>query len=113
MALFAAAFPIPAGNTDQWRRWMGELNGPRNAEFRASREQMGVHERTFLQQTPHGDLVIVTLEGENPAEAFGRFTQATDPFTQWFLAQVQAIHGIDLRQPMPGPPPELVVDSQG
>ncbi len=112
MALFAAAFPILEGHTAQWQKWMGELNGPRNAEFKASRRQMGVHERTFLQHTPHGDVVIVTLEGENPAQAFATFTQGTDPFTTWFLGQVQALHGIDLTQPMPGPAPEMVVDSQ-
>ena len=72
---------------------------------------MGVHEHTFLQQTPHGDMVIVTMEAENPEQAFATFTQSTDPFSEWFLSHVQAIHGIDLRQPMPGPPPELVIDS--
>jgi hypothetical protein len=112
MALFAIALPIPAGKTDQWRAFMGELSGPRKAEFQASRAALGMHERTFHQQTPHGDLVIVTLEGENPVAAFAAFGQGTDSFTEWFLAQVKEVHGVDLRQPPPGPLPELVVDSQ-
>ena len=35
----------------------------------------------------------------------------TDPFTVWFLAQVKAIHGVDLAAPMTGSPSELVLDS--
>jgi hypothetical protein len=60
-----------------------------------------------------GDLVIVTLEGDNPAQSFGRFVSSTDPFTLWFLAQANELHGIDLTKAASGPMPELVVDSAG
>lgn len=113
MALLAMAIPILPGKTDQWRQFIEQVRGARKAEFDASREKMGVHERTFFQQTPHGDLVIVTLEGDDPARAFASFGAGTDPFTEWFVAQVKAVHGFDLRQPPPGPLPELVVDSRG
>jgi LmbE family N-acetylglucosaminyl deacetylase len=112
MALMAVAFPIAPGKTADWRKFIGELNGARRGEFVASRKIMGVRERTFLQPTPMGDMVLVTLEGDNPAEAFGRFVNSTDPFTVWFLAQAKELHGIDLRQPA-GPMPELVIDSAG
>jgi hypothetical protein len=114
MALLAMAFPISPGKTEQWKRFIGELNGQRKAEFVASRKRMGVRERTFLQQTPHGDLVVVTLEGENPAKAFADFGQSasTDPFAKWFLEQVQELHGMDLRTPPPGPMPQMVIDTQ-
>ena len=39
------------------------------AEMDKSRENAGVHERTFLQETPNGDFVILTFEGENPADS--------------------------------------------
>jgi hypothetical protein len=110
MALMAVAFPIAPGKTADWKKFIGELNGSRHAEFVASRKTLGVHERTFLQPTPMGDMVLVTLEGDNPAEAFGRFVNSTDPFTVWFLAQTKEIHGIDLTKAA-GPMPELVVDS--
>jgi len=57
--------------------------------------------------------VIVTLEGDNSAQSFGRFVSSTDPFTLWFLAQANEIHGIDLTQAASGPMPELAVDSAG
>ena len=70
LPLMAVAFPIVPGKTPEWRAWMEEINGPRHEEFAASRRSVGLHERTFLQQTPMGDLVVVTLEGADPAGAF-------------------------------------------
>jgi hypothetical protein len=59
-----------------------------------------------------GDLVIVTLEGEDPARSFAQLMSATDAFSLWFLERVKAIHGVDLAAPMPGgSPSKLVVDS--
>lgn len=51
--------------------------------------------------------------GNDRAGAFVKFGQGTDPFTQWFKAQVKDIHGIDLDAPPPGPLPKQVVDSGG
>jgi hypothetical protein len=111
MALMAVAFPIVPGKTDDWRKFIGELNGSRRAEFVASRKTVGVRERTFLQPTPMGDMVIVTLEGDNPGRSFGQFVSSTDPFTRWFLEQAKEIHGLDLTQAISGPMPEQVIDT--
>ena len=53
-----------------------------------------MQERAFLQTTPMGDLVILTLEGEDPERSFREIMSRTDPFTVWFLARVKAIHGL-------------------
>ena len=112
MAMLAMAFPIPAGKTEQWKKFVSELTGVRKAEFAASRRSLGVRERTFLQHTPQGDLVLVTLEGDHPETAFAEFGKRTDPFTVWFKQQVSEIHGMDLGAPPPGPMPQQVIDSQ-
>jgi len=111
MPMMAVAFPILPGKTAEWRAWMEELNGSRRQEFVDSRRRAGVHEQTFLQPTPMGDLVIVTLEGDDPGQAFGQMMGATDAFATWFLERAQAVHGVDLTVPMTGSPSELVVDS--
>lgn len=112
MSLMAYAFPIERGKTSAWRKWADELNGDRQHEFAESRERVGVHERTFLQETPQGDLVIVTLEGEDPAGAFAKMMDRSDPFTTWFLERVKEFHGIDPAKMATAAPPVLVVDSE-
>ena len=111
MAIFAMAVPILPGKTAEWERFAGQLKGARHAEFKASRKKLEVRERTFLQKTPMGDFVVVTLEGKDPAGAFQKFAAGNDAFTQWFTKEVKELHGIDLSAPPPGPLPTLVVDS--
>jgi hypothetical protein len=110
--LFAMAAPILPGQTENWKKFAATLQGEKNHEWTASREKLGVHERAFLQQTPMGDIMIVTLEGEDPASAFEKFGSANDDFSQWFKEQVKALHGFDMAEPQPGPMPELVLDTQ-
>jgi len=112
MPMMAVAFPILPGKTAEWRAWMEEINGPRHDEFVESRRRAGVRERTYFQPTPMGDLVIVTLEGDDPAHAFGQMMSADDAFTKWFLGKVQAFHGVDLSTPMTEAPSQLVADTQ-
>ena len=111
MAIFAIVVPILPNKISQLQIFAGQLMGAKKAEFVASRKKLGVRERTFLQHTPYGDLVIVTLEGNDPAGAFAKFGQGSDPFTQWFKGQVKEIHGIDLGAAPPGPLPKQVADS--
>jgi len=111
VALMAVAFPIAPGKTDEWRAFMDELNGPRREEFADSRRRAGVRERTFLQSTPMGDLVIVTLEGDDPARSFGQMMSATDAFTSWFIGKAESLHGIDLTAPMTEAPSHLMIDT--
>ena len=111
MPLMAAAFPILPGKTAEWRSFAEELNGPRREEFVESRRRAGVHERTFLQQTPTGDIVIVTLEGDDPGHALGQMMSSSDAFTAWFIDRATAVHGVDPSEKTSSPPPELVVDT--
>jgi hypothetical protein len=113
MTLMAVAMPIAAGQSESWQAWIDELNGSRHEEFVASRRAAGVHERTFLQKTPMGDLVIVTLEGDDPMASFATMMSTDNEFTRWFVAHANAAHGVDVSQPMDGGAPQLVADSDG
>ena len=109
--LFAIAVPILPGKTSQFKNFIAELNGKRYNEFVKSRKKLDVHERAFFQSTPHGDTVIVTLEGPDPEGAFKNFVTANDDFTNWFAKEVKEIHGFDLKNPPQGSLPELIADS--
>jgi hypothetical protein len=113
MALMAVAFPVAPGQSEKWHAWMDELAGARREEFVASRRSAGVHERTYLQATPMGELVIVTLEGEDPAASFAQMISRDDEFTRWFIAQANAAHGMDLSQPVAEAPSRLILDTEG
>lgn len=110
MSLMAFVAPILPGKRGQWDAFIAEITGPRRDAFNAGRQRYGLHERTFLQETPMGDMVIVTVEGDNPAESLGALANSDDDFTRWFVQQVQEIHGFDLRHP-PASPPRQVIDS--
>lgn len=110
--LFAIAIPVLKGKTEQWKKFNDELNGRYKKEFEASRKDLGVQERTFLQSTSDmGDLVLVTLEGANPEAAFQKFGQGTDEFSKWFNAQVKELHGIDLSQKVDFAMPKLMTET--
>jgi hypothetical protein len=111
--LTAIAIPILQGKTEQWKKFAGELNTNYKKEYLESRKKLGIYERTFLQSNPGGDMVIVTFEGENPGEVMKKFSEQSDEFSKWFVAQVKEIHGLDLTQKDASPPqPELVIESE-
>ena len=72
MALLSMCLPILPGKKETWLQMMNTINeASAKAEMDKSRENAGVHERTFLQETPNGDFVILMFEGESPAESLG------------------------------------------
>jgi steroid delta-isomerase-like uncharacterized protein len=109
--MIAFTFPILPGKTDAWQTWVTELTTTRQKEFVDNRRRLGARERTYLQQTPHGDVIIVTVEADDPLAALIALGQETDEFTEWFLKNVKELHGVDLREPMPGPPPKLMAET--
>ena len=110
MALVAFFMPILPGKKEKWQQMAKRINGDMKPRLDASRKAAGVHERTFLQETHAGDFVVITLEGENPGEAFGKMM--ADPEMKEFAEWAADVHGID---PKAGPPPmpKLVYDSKG
>ncbi|MDX5346341.1 MAG: hypothetical protein LPJ89_03085 [Hymenobacteraceae bacterium] len=111
MPLLAFAVPVLPGKTDQWMAMTAEARGNRNNAYRETRRKQGIRERCFLQHTPNGDFVIVTLEGENPQKALQELGKTDDDFTRWFVQQVEEIHGFNLKQANAIPVPELMIDS--
>jgi hypothetical protein len=112
MASLAFALPLTPGKTDEWRRWSAEIEGPRHAEYEASRRRLGVTvERAYLQHTPQGDFNVVYLEADDLARAFAGVATSQDPFDVWFRQRAKELFsGLDLAQPLPGPHAELVFD---
>jgi len=107
--------PLPGalGRSNDFEVLSDLLKGARHAEFVTSRRVAGVRERIFLQATPMGEFVLVTLEGEDPMASFGKMLSKDDEFTRWFVENASAAHGVDLSQPMQEAPSALLLDSEG
>jgi hypothetical protein len=60
------------------------------------RKKAGIsHEHVWLQHTPQGDIVVVSVVGKDPSKMIERFAASKEPFDKWFLAQIAEIHGVD------------------
>jgi hypothetical protein len=111
MAAYAFMLPILPGQEEEDRRVFAELQGARRAEYETAWQEIGLRrERVWHQQTPQGTVAVVYLEADDPGQAFTNIATSTNPFVVWWREQMQAIHGLDLTQPMPGPPNEQVHD---
>ena len=109
MAALAMVMPILPGKKDKWLAMINEVtSAAAKPEFDAVRENAGVHERTFLQETPNGDFVILTYEGDDPIASFGKIMQSMDADFAEFALDV---HGLDASAPPP-PMPTVVYDSR-
>jgi len=110
MAIIALCMPILPGKKGKWQDMMNRLQEePMKSKIIASRDKAGVHERTFLQETPGGDFVVITLEGDDPGAAFGKMMG--DPDMKEFMEFAAEVHGMDTSAPPP-PMPKLVFDSK-
>ena len=110
MALLAMCMPILPGKKEMWLEMMNKLKEePMATGFKKSRREAGVHERSFLQESPAGDFVILTFEGDNPAESFGKIMAGMDAD---FAAFAKEVHGLDMNAGAPALP-TLVFDSEG
>ena len=108
MSILAWCVPILPGKKEKWQGVMDQMNQqPMKKEADEVRESAGVHERTFLQETPDGDLLIITYEGNDPVASFAKIMES---FPADFGDFVKDIHGIDVAEPPP-PLPRLVYDS--
>ncbi len=109
MAALAMVMPILPGKKEKWLEMINGINQqPAKADFDVIRENAGLHERTFLQETPHGDFVILTYEGDDPAAGWAQIMQSMD---EDFAAFALDVHGLDASAPPPALP-SLVYDSR-
>ena len=109
---FAIAVPILKGKTEQWKNFSNELKTTYNKEFNESRKKFGVQERSYFQSTLQGDLVVLTLEGKDPQDAFLQLGRGIDEFSKWFNTQVKEIHGFDMTLKPTSALPELILETK-
>ena len=114
MAVNAMALPILPGKLEAWRQYNSQINGPRRSEFEDMMRRHGFTRwLVWRQQTPQGDLLIVFQEIKGQEITRESIRASDHAFDIWFKEQIKGITGLDLNQPPPGPPPELVLQYTG
>ncbi|HXM56155.1 MAG TPA: hypothetical protein VOB72_12255 [Candidatus Dormibacteraeota bacterium] len=110
MYRYAIPFPTAPGKTESDIRSIAASNSAHPAEYLESRRRLGVTlERAYVQATPMGIATIAYLESDRDfASSILLLTGSDLEFDRRFLDMVAAVHGVDMRQPPPGPPPETV-----
>lgn len=77
-----------------------------------SRRRAGVSlERAYELATPMGTFVVAYIESDRPFAEFSAEQARSDlAIDRAFGAAVLEVHGVDVTQPPPGPPPETLAD---
>ncbi len=107
MIAAALVFPLLPGKRKALDNFIAALRN----EYRAEHDRTHAcvtEEKWFLQPTPQGDLVIVYLEGPDPALVFADLAVSQEPFEVWFREQALDITGVDLALLPPFTLPECV-----
>ena len=104
--------PIVEGKLDTWKQWVEELNGPRKEELADFNRRYGLtRHASWLAETRGGPAVVVLHQGPGGDELMMKLAGSEHEFDVWFAEKVKEVHGLDLTQPPPGPPPQLYLAS--
>lgn len=91
--------------------FLATMMGERRRETDRFYAQFGVaHESVYLQETPHGPLLIVVTLIDDHHEAAPRYQAATEAFDTWFKQGILRLTGIDPNLQPLGPPTRCVLD---
>ena len=108
MSMIAFAIPILPGKIEVWKtKILDKMLGENKKEMDAIRHAAGVRERSFLQETPDGHMLILTFEGRDPVLGY---SQVMQKLPSDFTELVMEVHGLDVKAQQP-PMPELVYNS--
>lgn len=111
MAAYNFAFPVLPGKEDEARQFAEEAVGKHAELYRSLMKASGTTRVTWtLQQTPNGSFILVWFEAEEPQKIFEVLATRTGEDADWMRGRIQEVGGTDMRQPMPGPQPELIME---
>ena len=93
-SMIALALPILPGKLDEWKTTiLDKMLGENKKYSDAIRNAARVRERSFLQKTPDGHIVILTFEGIEPVTSYLQVMQNLPP---GFAQAAMDLHGLDV-----------------
>lgn len=93
------SIPILPGQTEAWRRFVQELQGPWRKEWAEWRQRVGIHELQFQLQTSSQQTVVLLQARIDQEMGHAPLWAAENaPFDRWLRKQLLLLHGVDLLQ---------------
>lgn len=103
--------PIHPDKTEEYKRFIHDLQVSRREEYVEARRLMGVKRiKLWIQRTRRGDLLITYYDVEDVDRLEEGLTSSQRPFDVWFRERVREYHGVSLEEGPQGAPPELILD---
>ncbi|MBW8831088.1 MAG: hypothetical protein JF606_17015 [Burkholderiales bacterium] len=104
MPYLVRAFPL-IRPVVELQQFLSALSNAKRAEASRFYREYGVsHESAYLQETQHGNILIVVTLLADQEEAAPRYRAASEEFHTWFKEQVFYLSGIDPNVTPLGPP---------
>jgi hypothetical protein len=104
--------PIVDGKLDTWKQWATDLENGRAEEFDDFNSRYGLTRHSaWLAETPTGPIVAVLHEGPGADKFMSELATSDHDFDVWFKQRVSEIHKIDFSEPLPGTPPQLLINA--
>ena len=104
--------PIVDGKMGTWKQWATDLKDSRAEEFKEfnTRYRLTRHS-AWLAETPAGPVVAALHEGPGAENFMSDLATSDHEFDVWFRDSITDIHNIDFNAPLPGSPPQLLINA--
>ena len=97
------------GTQERWRRLCQEVAGSRREQFEASCQQAGITQvQVWLVQLLHGELLLITLNTQEPQQTLQALATSARPFERWLREQLQGLLGWKAQEVLPDAPRDLI-----
>lgn len=105
------AFPVVPGKEDVARKFSQEALGEHRDHYDSLMKASGTTRVTWtLSETPGGTFILVWYEADEVQAIFDILATSTDDDANWMRSRIEETGGIELTGPLPGPPPELILE---
>jgi hypothetical protein len=109
MAQLQIAYPLRAGTQERWRRLWQDIAELRREQFAAICQQAGISRvQVRLLQLLHGELLLVSVQMQEPQQSGEVLASAASPFAHWLGEQVQSLLGWNVREALADAPADLL-----
>lgn len=114
MSVYNFAFPVLPGKENEARKFAKEAVGSHAGSYTSLMKASGTTRVTWtLQQTPTGSFILVWFEADEVQKIFEILATRTGEDADWMRGRIRDVGGVDMREPMPGPQPELIMEWPG